>query len=189
MKLCILGCGRSGTVYTTRLLNEVGIQVKHELEGKDGSVGAIRWKGQVLDISIYDNVIHQVREPVKVISSLQASNPQTFGKYARMMGYPGMKLCGNKIEQATMAWLVYTNWADRVSEWWYRVEDMENAWPRILGYYNKQHAIPDVPKDINHRNHPVLNMEDIERVSRSLAELVKIKGVQYGYYNDQGESK
>lgn len=72
--------GRSGTHYTSRLLQAIGIDAPHEKLGNDGGVswkhivpGEFRYLGKrrveaIVDPG-FDAIIHQVREPLKVLSS------------------------------------------------------------------------------------------------------------------------
>jgi len=67
-------CGRSGSKFTSTLLNKLGIDVGHEKLGLDGDVGYKRllitlFGNQSLDI--FDNIYHQIRHPVDAINSLQ----------------------------------------------------------------------------------------------------------------------
>lgn len=48
--LLITGCGRSGTHFTARLLQEIGLDVGHETLGKDGVAS---WKHIVSRIFVY----------------------------------------------------------------------------------------------------------------------------------------
>src|SRR6188472_3358246 len=94
--LLITGCGRSGTHFTARLLQEMGLDVGHETVGKDG---AASWKHIVSGTFVYvgknrtqeirdENftpILHQVRHPLKVIASMQTFSPSTWGFMAQFI--------------------------------------------------------------------------------------------------------
>ena len=81
-KLLVTGCGRSGTTYTSALLQAMDLDIPHEAVGKDG---AASWKQIVsgtfvylgknrsvtIDGSGFDRIIHQVRHPLKLITSMR----------------------------------------------------------------------------------------------------------------------
>ena len=66
-KVLITGCGRSGTSYMSSLMRKTGLDMPHEVMGRDGMVG---WQ-QARDTSGFDIVLHQVRHPLRAISSAQ----------------------------------------------------------------------------------------------------------------------
>jgi hypothetical protein len=76
LPVLVTGCGRSGTHYTTHLLQLLGLEVNHEALGPAGSVDwhlappAYRQKLR-LEFGV---VIHQYREPIKVIGSMHTAH-------------------------------------------------------------------------------------------------------------------
>jgi|TARA_R110000851_G_scaffold330513_1_gene503412 hypothetical protein len=65
-KLLILGSPRSGTYFTTRLLHNLGLDIRHEGTDIHGTVSSLH----LLNSSGFSKTIHQIREPLKTISSL-----------------------------------------------------------------------------------------------------------------------
>ena len=65
-KLLITGAPRSGTYFTTRLLFNLGLDVRHEKLDTHGTVSSVH----LLETSGFTKVAHQIREPLKAISSL-----------------------------------------------------------------------------------------------------------------------
>jgi hypothetical protein len=65
-KLLITGAPRSGTYFTTRLLFNLGLDVRHEEIDTNGTVSSLH----LLNPSGFTKVVHQIREPLKSISSL-----------------------------------------------------------------------------------------------------------------------
>lgn len=78
--LLITGCGRSGTTYISAVLQEFGLDVRHECYGADGICSwpmtvvddDLPWKwlppGRNKDMK-FTHILHQVRHPLKVIAS------------------------------------------------------------------------------------------------------------------------
>ena len=65
-KLLITGAPRSGTYFTTRLLFNLGLDIKHEKIDTHGTVSSVH----LLSPSGFTKVAHQIRDPLKSISSL-----------------------------------------------------------------------------------------------------------------------
>tara|TARA_R100001377_G_scaffold77321_1_gene54558 strand:- start:776 stop:1492 length:717 start_codon:yes stop_codon:yes gene_type:complete len=65
-KILIIGSPRSGTYYTTRLLHNLGLNIRHEGTDQHGTVSSLH----LLNSSGFTKVAHQIREPLKTISSL-----------------------------------------------------------------------------------------------------------------------
>lgn len=65
-KLLITGAPRSGTYFTARLLFNLGLDIRHEHLDTHGTVSSVH----LLDTSGFTKVVHQIREPLKTISSL-----------------------------------------------------------------------------------------------------------------------
>jgi len=65
-KLLITGAPRSGTYFTTRLLFNLGLDVRHEEIHTNGTVSSLH----LLNPSGFTKVVHQIRDPLKSISSL-----------------------------------------------------------------------------------------------------------------------
>ena len=189
MSVCILSCGRSGTVYTATVLNKLGLDVGHEVPGKDGTVGAIFWKGFVRNLSDYDHVIHQVRNPVDVISSFVTAQRNTEKLYCRDIGFADCYLPTNKLESSMLVWLLYTNWADRHSRFAYQVEDMPEAFPGLCQLFGlpKDTPLPEVSTTTHSRPHEKYGLEDMADVNPALTEMVRAKIIQYGYQGEQDE--
>ncbi|MEL7422698.1 MAG: hypothetical protein AAFN81_06895, partial [Bacteroidota bacterium] len=81
-KIMIIGCGRSGTTYTSKLFKSFGYEVGHERLGKNGISSWMLVSDQTqvpIGPSFKDlrslelPIVHQVRHPIKAISSLQAT--------------------------------------------------------------------------------------------------------------------
>src|SRR5262249_53953614 len=92
--LLITGTGRSGTHYMSHLMCEMGFDVPHERIGKDG---AASWKHIVSGTFVnlkkdrrhpissegFTRILHVVRHPMRVISSMQTFSASTWGYMAQ----------------------------------------------------------------------------------------------------------
>ena len=65
-KLLITGAPRSGTYFTTRLLYNLGLDIRHEKPGTHGTVSSL----QLVNPTGFTKVVHQIRDPLKTICSL-----------------------------------------------------------------------------------------------------------------------
>ena len=65
-KLLITAAPRSGTYFTTRLLYNLGLDIKHEKTDTHGTVSSLH----LINPTGFTKVVHQIREPLKTICSL-----------------------------------------------------------------------------------------------------------------------
>ncbi len=65
-KLLITGAPRSGTYFTTRILFNLGLDIKHEKKDVHGTVSSLH----VVNPTGFTKIAHQIREPLKTICSL-----------------------------------------------------------------------------------------------------------------------
>jgi len=98
-KLLVTGCGRSGTAYTTQLLNAWGVLVGHEKQQKDGCVS---WY-EMPNIKNYSIVLHQYRHPLKVIASMQTASAFSWNYIYQQSGVQGK----NPIYRSAEYWIVW----------------------------------------------------------------------------------
>lgn len=177
---------RSGTLYTAKVLQGLGLNVSHESKGKDGCVS---WKHlpKALD---FDLVMHQVRNPLKVIGSSHTINVRS-----KITLYGQEDLPQNELRMFMFTWLKWTNIADGIADFIYRIEDLENVFKFILEQINEQgrlsepievtNEIPEVDKDTHSRSHlnkyKELNWGDLFNEDKMLAMQVMQKAKKYGY--------
>jgi len=185
----ITGCGRSGTVYMSKVLNRAGLRVGHERAGEDGAVSPIWVVGgkhypryhQQGQRPEFDLVLHQVRHPLQAIASLTTTMPSSWKWLAK---HVPICLEDHVVQLAAEFWLYWNLLAQGASEYMYRIEDLEQAWPRIRqltgakGPYGD--AVEGIPKDTNKRSHRVLTWHEIESAT-PLAGAIRRLAKQYGY--------
>lgn len=149
--LLITGCGRSGTTYISRLLQECGLDIPHEYLGKHGSSS---WY-MAPDLSKqFQHVFHQVRNPIDVISSwyfhISENHPVWEYIYHHL---PMIQKDEPALAKWAKYWVYWNMIAERRAEWRYRIEDIDKIFPmmsQILGIPLDKTALQRVPKDTNH---------------------------------------
>lgn len=162
-RLLIVGCARSGTSYTASLLSAVGLSVGHErtfgpgaMRPGPGSSHEVSWLAvpQVEHLKKDWIVLHQVRDPLPVVSStlaigmfpsrtavghrtrfwinqrrrrpLALSGPSYVDTVHRAL--PGLWKERTSIDRAFRYWLEWNRMAARHARSSHRVEDLDELW-------------------------------------------------------------
>ena len=127
-KLLIIGCGRSGTTYMTRLLQESNYKISHEAFGLDGSVSwpmvvnNYYWNDLICN-DTFDHVFHIVRHPLFVITSWHI-NIHTDHPVWRFIckHVPEIKLNDSLIVKCAKYWYYWNLLAEKKAEWRFQIE-------------------------------------------------------------------
>ncbi len=189
-KLCITGCGRSGTKYITKVLNALGVKVKHEAMGKDGIVSGtmackpeIGFQGPPWPKEGFDTILHQVRDPLKVISSNTTARRKGL---VWLEQYIPIKADMPPLERSAKYWYYWNLIAENLTDRRYRIEDL----PQIIdefckwtGAKNNIKALNEIPRNINKRKHTTYTWEDIELAieNEDLYNKMRKMETRYGY--------
>lgn len=189
-KLCITGCGRSGTSYITALLNKLGVEVEHEVMGKDGIVSGtmankpteVPW-GPVWPKGGFRVVLHQVRRPLDVISS-----NTTAGKTGLLWLETQIPISINmpKLERAAKYWYYWNLEAEKIATWRYQIEDLPNVFEKFCKFTGAKYdtkAFITVPTNINTRKHEIYTWDQIREVINDDELYKKMREMEsrYGY--------
>lgn len=171
----ITGFPRSGTQYTARLLSFAGFKVGHEQEREDGLVS---WE-HLMGAKDYKPVLHQVRHPLDTIASALTINQSSINKLAQRTPNEGY----SKLEFLMRSWLDWNEWAQEVSSFTYRVEDIDEVYPIIFTYLERSipDELPRVSEKINSRPHPELDWEKLFKVNDKVAYRIVKKAQEYGF--------
>ena len=198
-KLLITGCGRSGTQYIAALLRENGLIIEHEYD-KEGIDGITSWILAVSDDHPpfgpsrnefqFDTIIHQVRNPLDVIASVQTFTPESWEyikKHIPIHENDSLLVCAMKY------WYYWNILAEQGSQFTYRIEDIDSALPRILdvahaGIFHPE-SLQNVPKNINTREHGIITLDDLKTADPILFEQIIFLAEKYGYHFDNNSSK
>ncbi len=190
--LLILGCARSGTTYITKVLKKSGLRIGHERMKRDGvcswemvvDTPTVPW-GEARNGCQFAHIFHQVRDPLKTISSVYYSEP------ARVWDFIGEHLPEIKPEDPLLVkcakyWYYWNLKAEAQAEWTYRIEDIDHAWNELgsrLGKDLKKVALKKVPKNVNTRKeHPTFTWKDLEEgLDPELYDKVRKLADKYGY--------
>jgi len=189
-KLLFIGCGHSGTFYISEVFQNLDIDIRHELVGKDGVAGwnfthllepALRESGLENPI-----VFHQIRHHLNVISSVQDMDDDTWreiGGRAKHNGIDWNPLDDPHPIRGMRYWLMWNTFAERISNYQYRIEDLENVWPVIMRILQRENCpVPFVKKTINkHEYDHVFTWDELEASDRNLSDKVKEMSEKYGY--------
>jgi len=169
----IAACSRSATMYMVHLLWKLGLNVAHEQQGADGSVG------YHLAVIKPDNCLHQVRHPLKQISSNVAH--RSWGFADQVMDLPDFGLLS-----CMRYWLTWNEMCEEFCVWRYQIENLPNIWDEFLERIGKTPCpLPDVPINTNTQDKygkfKQYTWADLFNEDRQLAEAIQDKAVQYGY--------
>jgi hypothetical protein len=124
----ITGCGRSGTKYTSFALQRLGLDIPHERLGRDGISSwtmAIATEkrpfGPPSSQVSFEQVFHQVRDPIAAIASCMTFNRESWDFISRHIRFPPN---APLLVMAARYWLEWNERAEQVATWRYRVEDL-----------------------------------------------------------------
>lgn len=189
----ITGFSRSGTKYTAELLRSIGLDVGHEVRGRDGIVswvhltgGMTAWLGRI-PLLDYRVILHQVRHPLRVIASFVGNKchivPARFNAAEFMSKHISIPQGASPLRIAMESWLRWNELAEKKSVFTFRVESIQEAWPLICSALKVTYREPSaVATDTNHREDVEgLTWDCLYKEDRTLAGMIEQKAKQYGY--------
>ena len=193
-KILIASAGRSGTVFTSRLLAKYGFDCGHEHLGRDGLVGWTWIKQPVAD---FDLVLHQIREPLATIRSCMTHVDELFiqGEHAYGPRPIPQTLVHRKLVPAMWYYYQHNTRGRALSSWSYRVEDLTNPSSRTLvkllfcfGVSKAAPIKPFPPTNVNSRQGimerydiPQLSWNMLSQAHPGLCTDIKTLTAPYGY--------
>lgn len=201
----ITGFPRSATHYTKTLMNGIGLNVKGEEYGRTEKInpdekvdGVVSWQHLNLHKDKIDVILHQVRNPLKVLSSSQTLFNNTLRKIFKQIEAPyswGIKLHFRKFDMINEKQLLYYlmySWLfwnelienDKRVVYRYKVEEISNEWSNILDNLSlKKVELPEISKETNTRKgkYKNLTIEDLYETDKELTEKIINKAKFYGY--------
>jgi hypothetical protein len=159
LRVLVTGCGRSGTRYLSFVLRRLGLDVGHERVGRDG---VISWALAVVDDEppwgpsgrdlSFDIVLHQVREPLRVMNSAATFKDESWRFIARHVPCPATAPLPLR---AAAYWYHWNVAAERNASLTYRIEDLPRALPeicRLLDVAYDPAVLQRVPENVNTRS-------------------------------------
>ncbi len=135
--LLVVSCGGGGTHYTARCLQNMGIHVGHEHVESHGyvgwpfAVGPYDSHGRIVYKPPFHHTFHQVRDPLKVISTwINSGWASEIDHHAYIFirgAIPEIKREDPTCVQCAKYWYYWNLRAEEISEWTYKVEDLANV--------------------------------------------------------------
>lgn len=189
--IVVTGCGRSGTTYSSKWLAEAGLSIGHERLRADGisSWYLVSDSKQVpLGPSYYflrninKLVIHQVREPLAAISSMQATGGPSWEFISNEIPIDIMN--DSKVLKAMKYYYYWNLKAEKIAGYTVKVEHFDS---QIREIFNKEGVeiskTPNVneQKKVNTRKHVKLNKNDLLSENQELALKIFKLAEKYGY--------
>ena len=175
-KIVIVGCPRSGTGYASKFFN-----IGHEKLNKNGiSSWCLAFDNALYGPNLQkvkdyfkDNKIkiyHQVRNPLKTISSFDSISKISLNYLITNLN---ITTSSTKLEKYIQIWVLLNKKSELISEFTYKVEDIESTFPNIQIYKNKNY---------NTRKHSQFNIKDFKNIkNKKLYEEFKDLSCKYGY--------
>lgn len=191
--LLVTGCGRSGTHYTARLLQEMGLDVPHERVGKDGTAS---WKHIVsgtfvyigknrqaeIDSTCFDRILHQVRHPLKVIASMQTFSDSSWSYMAKFIE---LDLKAKPVKRAMQAWVRWNKLIEGKAQWRFQIEQLNGRFEEFCRQAGLTvQPMPQVPheaKDSRTSRFKPVGWQDLVKHDAACAEEVRALALEYGY--------
>lgn len=152
-KLMIIGCGRSGTTYIARLLQSYGLDIGHEELAKDG---ISNWLCTVdyeksANKNKYGLVLHQIRNPLEVISSWYINNISGLPVWEFISKYvPEIAPDEPFLNRCAKYWYYWNLKAEEKADWSYRIEDIDEVLPVLVERFHLQQCDQMPNKMTNH---------------------------------------
>ena len=176
-RLLITGSGRSGTGYIATVLNQLGVRCGHEgwwnptgLQESDLAADA-SWCALAMEPWRFaGTVVHQVRHPLDVISSLAKLPDEGVYRELRHTLMPWVPT--DPIEHAMLSWFTYVEAAERLSALTYRIDDIDgplvNRLARLAGVDARpgdaERLLANIPETVNwHGAGPRLNWVELPK--------------------------
>jgi hypothetical protein len=193
--LLITGCARSGTGYISQVLTRAGLDIRHEQIGKDGTSAWVMvapsektpWGPGRKNIR-FIHIFHQVRDPLKTISSVFSTEPPASWQY--IMEYvPQILPEDSKTVKAAKYWYYWNLKAAELAEWTYRIEDIREVWGEMqyrLGKNLDMSVLDHVSKKANTRGNHMRDFtwEDLRKeLEPNLYRNIRALARSYGYIN------
>jgi hypothetical protein len=198
--LLITGCARSGTRYIAFMMCECGLEFGHEWFHKDGlsswpmavDSDKVPW-GHPSNNYNFKHVFHQVRHPLKVISSVYAWEPEASWEFIKRY-VPEINDSDTRLVMTAKYWYYWNLLAEQKSDFTYRVEDIDNALDEMslrLDMELDKSKIYTVSKNVNTRG-PVFEVTwDLLRTSlpEGLYRDILLMSLRYGYVIEDSDMR
>ncbi|MGC3967590.1 MAG: hypothetical protein QM775_09535 [Pirellulales bacterium] len=126
----VVGCPRSGTVFTSRVLRRNGFDVRHERMVPSGTVDAMSVIRRLPDDAL---VLHQVRHPLSAIRSMQTLTLGTLRRLARANAVLASDIEKRRLEVCARIWLFHNAQCAALALATFQVES-DDDWNRACDF-------------------------------------------------------
>ena len=162
----VTGCARSGTLFMSKVLQSLGLKVGHEYVDDHGTashffaakckldypvISSKHPKGRCIHVNeqredfVFDHVFHQIRNPLKTISSLRWTGVRA--DHMRAATQLDVKKAVSA-HRALVYWVEWNLLAEAQATRQYRIEDIDKVFPELASSLGLGAVpLPDIPKD------------------------------------------
>lgn len=176
----ITGCARSGTQYVARALDALGFKIGHwNMLGEQGVSSDLVVPWQCIDDCL---ILHQVRDPLRQISSMQTSAMYTWNYIGQILKFTDESL----LLKCMKYWYYWNVTAEKRGRFTYRLEDIDNIWIKLLtmvGAGDPYTPLPTISKQSNSRAgmYTPVTWDMLEAEDSKLCGQIKGLAIHYGY--------
>ncbi len=133
----------------------------------------------------FAHIFHQVRHPLKVISSLYYTESLESFDFIRQH-IPEITPADSHLTQCAKYWYYWNLKAEAQAEWTYRIEEIDHLWDEFALRLNKKintNLLTIVPKTVNSRGAtPPMTWEQIQQeLEPDLYQKIRALAENYGY--------
>lgn len=145
-EIIIIGCPRSALRFIADTFTQAGLDVKHEQHGEDGIAS---WKRTNQEPPEGVLVLHQFRDPLATISSMQVISDNS---WSYLIEETSAEESQDVVERGMRVYLDWNRLAEERADYSYRVEDIDNEWETLSGLAGVPGVpLPDVDREKNSR--------------------------------------
>jgi hypothetical protein len=175
--LFIAGAPRSGTQYIAHVFQGIGIDLRHEEFGEQG-ISAFHIIPSLANCK-QGKIFHQVREPLKTISSMQTIDPSWHLIYNATGISPEQ---GGMLYAVMYLWVMLNLHIEKYAHLRYKVEDIDTAWPILLAKAGiPDQPLPGIPTNTHTRKGKFKDLSWAELEFRDIELTKQIKDMSYRY--------
>jgi hypothetical protein len=197
--LLITAVGRSGTHYTARLMQAMGMDIPHEAVGRDGAaswkhittgtfVVKKRWKRKretFIDSSGFTTILHQTRHPLKVIASMQTFGDATWRYMAQFTSLTvGMPV----LQRAMLGYLEWNRLIEARADWRFQIEQLTDVFEAFCEHAGLEpQPMPQLPheaRDSRTQRYEPLTWAKLHEQDPGITESLKQMAEVYGYSDE-----
>lgn len=184
-RFLITGCGRSGTTYITKVLQNNGVPAFHERCDADC---AVSWKllFEKDRKKHYQVVLHQIRNPLDCISSMTTAGANSWKFIQNRI--PEISPADPIIVKSAKYWYYWNKRAESISSLSYPIEHLSTYLPainRLLKIDIKYETLTQISNTTNTRKHCSITWEYLRKnLPKELFNNIQAYAKKYGYLSN-----